>query len=265
MDPGFDTSSFERSFQMLPARTKTPVPEARVNASHRCPLCAGIVRAACADRQSRVRCPSCLQIVVLDVIHEECRETQGEPSSAPLAERGFGVSEVESPAAAKKTKQTSVGVKESAARRIQNLEERVAELERALAEMRDGAQSTSSRLKWMTQAAQPDLSPSRADALRHNLRTIAAHRIVIQFPSGDECARERAQWFKMVFEEAQWEVAGPHDCADCDVRRGLCMATAIPVPPLAAATFMALRAAGFAVDAAFDPKVNGQEERLVVA
>jgi hypothetical protein len=242
------------------------VNQSRVNAAHRCPLCAGMVRASLADRQNRVRCPSCLRVVVLEAVVAP-KET--EPESGP--ERG---SNGESPVLLPKAGPPLVSAtfqsprskpKENAAQRIVNLEQRVAALEDALAEMRGTAPSTSSRLKWMAQAVEPDLSPARAAALSHNLSTIMAHRITIQFPPGNEVARERAHWFKTIFERAHWAVEGPEDAPERDVHRGFFMATAVPVPPQAAATFMALRAAGFALDAAFDPQAETDEERLVVA
>jgi hypothetical protein len=172
----------------------------------------------------------------------------------------------ESPASpAKKAPGRPATAKENATRRMEILEQRVAALETALAEMRAAAQSNQSRLKWMPQAPEPDLSPARADALRHNLGTVAAHRILIQFPPGNELARERAEWFKMVFERAHWEVEGPRDAPERDVHQGFFMATSVPVLPRAAATFIALRAAGFGLDAAFDPQAGEDEERLVVA
>src|SRR5688572_26066527 len=65
---------------MSAGKSTHAVNQSRVNAAHRCPLCSGMGRASLADRQNRVRCPSCLQVVVLDPVGAS-KET--EPASAP--------------------------------------------------------------------------------------------------------------------------------------------------------------------------------------
>jgi hypothetical protein len=154
---------------------------------------------------------------------------------------------------------------DDSAQRIAALEERVAKLEASLAEaLSAAATSAGGRLKWIAEEPAPEFSSDRADVLCHNLSTVSAHRITIQSPAGDVVARERARWFKAVFERAHWVVDGPEDAPSANVaRRGLSLATPLPVPAQAAAMFLALRAAGFPLETAFDPDLPG--ERLIVA
>lgn len=150
--------------------------------------------------------------------------------------------------------------------RIDELEERVAKLEQMLAEaVSAAAASTPSRLKWLASDAAANFTSARAEVLRHNLSTVNAHPITIVTPAGDESARERAEWFKEVFEQARWPVRGPEDAPPGAGRRGLALATSLPVSPEAAATYLALRAAGFDLATAFDPELSSTEERLIVA
>ena len=227
---------------------------------HRCPACSGPVRAALADRDKKVRCPSCRKVVVLEPAgHSETPVLPGCAVEIALPSRPGG-------AAGEDPNEAGMGKKENANRRLDTLEKRVAGLEQALAEaLRAGSRQGTSRLKWLAQTQVPDLSAVRADALCHNLTSISAHRITILFPAGNEAARQRAQWFKLVFERAQWPVKGPEDAETSIPRDGLVLTTTLPVSPQAAATFMALRAAGFLLDAAFDPGVEREEECLVVA
>lgn len=150
--------------------------------------------------------------------------------------------------------------------RIDELEDRVAKLESMLAEaVRAATAASSSKLKWLTSDVTADFSAKRAEVLCHNLSTVHAHPITIQSPAGDERARERAEWFKGVFEQAHWPVRGPEDAPPSTRRRGLALATSLPVSPEAAATYLALRAAGFDLATAFDPDLGSTEERLIVA
>lgn len=150
--------------------------------------------------------------------------------------------------------------------RIDELEERVAKLEQMLAEaVSAAAASAPSRLKWLASDAAASFTSARAEVLRHNLSTVQAHPITIVTPAGDERARERAEWFREVFEQAHWPVRGPEDAPAEASRRGLALATSLPVSPEAAATYLALRAAGFDLATAFDPELSAKEERLIVA
>lgn len=191
-----------------------------------CPACGAAIKLAA--KASRVQCPSCREVVTLSA---------PPPPVVVPAERS----------------------------RIDELEERVAKLERLLEEAVSGAAAASaSKLKWLAGNVEPDFSHKRAEVLCHNLGTVSAHPITIQSTAGDDEARERAEWFKDVFERARWPVRGPEDAPPAATRRGLALATSLPVSPEAAATFMALRAAGFELATAYDPELGASEERLIV-
>ncbi len=179
----------------------------------------------------RVRCPSCREIVVL------------------------GATAAPAPAAVPPVPATHDQIAE--------LEDRVARLEKMLADvLRATAEAGPLRMKCPPQEATEEFTPARADVLLRNLSTVDAHEITIQSPANDPEAWDRAEWFKAVFERAAWPVRGPED-GPAD-NRGLALATALPVSPHAAATFLAFRASGFDLANAFDPTLGATEERLIV-
>lgn len=227
-----------------------------------CPACAGPLRASASKHPQKVRCPNCLQIVTLDPLTEAgAAETSPAPkrSSIPPAVSKGRASRAEP------SESEDPGVERvSAAKRIELLEQRVAALETALAETRATGNRETSRLKWLPQSPESDLTDWRADVLCHNLGTIPAHQITIQFRSGDENAWRIACWFKRVFERATWLAQGPVEAKE-PLAPGVCLSTTLPVPARPAATFMAIRAAGFALHASFDPDIRGDEARLIVA
>jgi hypothetical protein len=165
---------------------------------------------------------------------------------------------------ARGAKQASRKEKETQAQRLQKLEQRMSELEYTVAALRADWPGKASRFEWLPQLAGSEFSSERAEALRHNLRAITARRITIHYASGDEMARERAHWFKQIFEHAECSVEGPDARPVVTVQSSLYLATTLPVSPEAASMFIALRAAGFAVSAVFDPSVRSGEERLFV-
>jgi hypothetical protein len=209
---------------------------------HRCPACTAVVRATPAARKKKVRCPSCREAVLLESMDPLESETM---VSAPRAPVSSG--------------------EDDAAQRIDALEARVEKLEAALTQaLAAVGPSGVAKLKWVEQEPAAEFSPARADVLCHNLSTVSAHRITIQSTAGDTVARERARWFKAVFERAHWVVDGPEDAPPVTcARQGLSLATPLPVPAQAAAMFLCLRAAGFPLETAFDPDLSG--ERLIVA
>ena len=214
----------------------------RVSASdhavpHRCPACAAGVA-----RKRKVRCPSCREAVLLESMDPVEIETTVTATRAAVASGPDVVGQ-----------------------RIEALEARVATLEAALAQaLAAVGPAGAAKLKWVEEEPAPEFSPARADVLCHNLSTVSAHRITIQSTAGDTVARERARWFKAVFERAHWVVDGPEDAPPAsEARQGLSLATPLPVPAQAAAMFLALRAAGFPLETAFDPDLT--DERLIVA
>lgn len=201
---------------------------------HRCPACGASVKTTTPSQ--RVRCPSCREVVVLGAISAPPAPTPVPdlPTSAPPARD-----------------------------RVAELEDRVLRLEKMLAEaLRANAESGPLRIKCAPQEATEEFTPARADLLLRNLSTVSAHEITIQSPASDPEAWDRAEWFRAVFERACWPVRGPED-GPAD-NRGLALATALPVSPHAAATFLAFRASGFDLANAFDPTLGATEERLIV-
>jgi hypothetical protein len=209
-----------------------------------CPACGARIKAGASPRNKRVQCPKCREIVVLET---PAAKVSPAVTSAPGSN-------------------DTVAQQQS---RIEALEARVAMLEKAVADAtRAGAEkSETSILRWLPSQPAPEFSPEQADALRHNLSIMPAHRITIQFPSGNAPARERAEWFKGVFERARWSVRGPEIAAavSTNAQRELSLATCLPVSAEVAATYLALRAAGFQPISEFDPQLNEAEERLIVA
>jgi hypothetical protein len=151
-------------------------------------------------------------------------------------------------------------------RRIETLEARVAMLEKAVSEaVRAATQAVpASHFKWVADDPPPEFSPERAEVLRHNLRTVPAHRITIQFPSTDVTARRHAEWFKEVFEDARWAIKGPEHAPVIVAAPAISFASCLPVSRDVAATYLALRAAGFPLVSSFDPELRDNEERIVV-
>lgn len=207
-----------------------------------CPACGAKIKASPAARNRRVQCPKCREIVVLEM---------------PAAKNAPAVT-VPQPASDTATEQQ---------RRIESLEARVAALEKALA---DATRTIGENIKapmtqWQPGESPPEFSTAQAELLRDHLRIIQPHRITIQFPSDNAPARERAEWFRDVFERARWRVSGPETARVVSAKRELALASCLPVSAEVAATYQALRAAGFQPVAEFDPDLNETEERLIVA
>ncbi len=241
------------------------MPQARASkasASRPCPSCGSLLRSSATNRAQKVRCPNCLQAVVLE---PSAKATALPTPEAPT--RTTTVPTVSAPPSSLGdfTKRgESADENAETARRIDQLEQRVAALEAALAEAQVARNRENTRLKWLPQGAEPDLSDWRANVLCHNLGTIPAHQITIQFRADDEEAWKIACWFKRVFERATWLAQGPVEAPKDWPGNGICLATTLPVPPRPAATFMAIRAAGFALHASFDPDARGDEAKLLV-
>jgi len=207
-----------------------------------CPHCQAPIKTSPAVRSKRVQCPKCREIVTLK------SETPLAPvaSTAPAAE----VPNPPAPDAA-------------LLERIELLEARLLVLEKIIAAAGPELHRDS-KLRWLSKDESADFSAAQEEVLRHNLGMLPAHRIIIQIPIGNQPARTRAEWFKGVFERAQWAVSGPLDAGERAEPGSIAIATGLPVSREAASTFLALRAAGFSPAAIFDPSLEG-EERLIVA
>jgi len=138
--------------------------------------------------------------------------------------------------------------------RIELLEARVEALEAALRDSMEAARATASgaaprKLLWLTSEPghTPEFSPEQGRVLFHNLGSVRTQAITIRTPVGDHAARMHAEWFKAIFERAGWTVRGPEEIDPNSARAGLSLAVPeLPVAREAAATYFALKAAGFA-------------------
>jgi hypothetical protein len=191
-----------------------------------CPACGASIKAPSAARRRRVQCPKCREVVFIGLAPTPEPEA---PAPKP-------------PEAAAETQS-----------RIQSLEARVEALEAALREaMAAGAPraagNSGRKLMWVTTVPgeAPAFSPEQGQALFHNLGDVRSQAITIRTPAGDAAAQAHAEWFKMIFERAGWIVRGPEEIPPDTVTGGLSLAVPeLPVAKEAAATYLALKAAGF--------------------
>jgi len=150
--------------------------------------------------------------------------------------------------------------------RIDLLEARVEALEAAL---RDAMAATRTnvwnapqrQLIWMTATPGqlPAFSHEQSQALLLNLAGIRAQGITIRIPARDEAVRRHAEWFKSVFERAGWTVHGPEELPPGAHGVGLSLAVPeLPVNKDAAATYLALKAAGFDTNPVLDSAPRGE-------
>jgi hypothetical protein len=201
-----------------------------------CPACGAAFRIPGAKR--RVQCPKCREIVTV--------ELHAEPQSRhPVPPRPPG----EAPAAVDNA-------------RLDALENRIAALEGALKEALSAARGartstgTAGGLHWFSrpEGASSVIPPAQSQALVYNLSTLPRQAITIRFATGDIAAKARAEWFRAVFERAKWLVRGPEEIASGAAESELSLAVSdLPVAKEAAATYLALKAAGFDVTPVLDP------------
>lgn len=193
-----------------------------------CPACGAAIRATASSRRRRVQCPKCREVVYIE-------STLGpEPLPAP-------------PPA------PTVDTAAETRSRIDSLEARVEALEAALRDaMAAGrpapATAPQRKLVWVstTPGRGPEFSPEQGNALFHNLGSVRSLAITIRTPAGDAAARAHAEWFKAIFERAGWTVLGPDEVPANTAPPGLSLAVPeLPVAKEAAATYLALKAAGF--------------------
>ncbi len=208
-----------------------------------CPACGAEINVPTSRPRQKLQCPQCRQIIVLE--------------KPPI-------SEAPSPA----LEQVVDPLPPAQQERIAILEARVADLERFLANAIQPVirPEAPRKVRWIASGEAPNYTSEQADVLNHNLRAIRTHAIRIQFPFGDIEARTRAEWFTEIFARAQWRVRGPEDTRPEQLTAsGLSLATCLPVSPEAAATYLAIRAAGFPLATIYDQDLLSSEERLIVA
>jgi DNA-directed RNA polymerase subunit RPC12/RpoP len=220
-----------------------------------CPECGAGIKISRLSKARRVQCPKCRGVVTLPA------PAKPAPVSAPLPPESMAAA-APGPVSPEAPAIPMPDVR-ALQERIEALEARLAQLEKALSEATQEGRKPSG-LKWRGKDEPVDFSPAQEEVLRHNLQTLPAHRITIQVRSGDEPARTRAEWFKGVFESARWAVSGPLHSLVERPPGTLAIATALPVSREMADTFLALRAAGFVAKAEFDPSLSG-EGLLIVA
>jgi hypothetical protein len=194
-----------------------------------CSACGAAIKAPVSTRRRRVQCPKCREVVFL-----ESTPTQPAELTAPAALAPDMMAEERS--------------------RVESLEARVAVLEAALRDSMAAGRTVQPgpggrKLIWLTSDPDcaPEFSPEQGRVLFHNLGGVRTQAITIRTPAGDASARAHAEWFKSIFEHAGWTVRGPEEISPDTAAIGLSLAVPeLPVAREAAATFFALKAAGFA-------------------
>lgn len=193
-----------------------------------CPACGVAIKTPPSPRRRRVQCPKCREVVFIESSTAKPPELPQEAALPPDAV-----------------------VDENS--RIEMLEARVKALETALRQQTAPGQVAlpglvKRKLLWVTGAPgqAPDFSAAQGRALVHNLGTVGTQEITIRTPVGNKLAREHAEWFKAIFELAGWSVRGPEEISPDSACAGLSLAVPeLPVAQEAAATYLALKAAGF--------------------
>ncbi len=206
-----------------------------------CPACGASIKATPTARRRRVQCPKCREVVLI----ESTAPVEPKPAPAPPPPPATSADD---------------------RKRIEQLEARVEALE---ATLRDAMAATRTnvwnapqrQLIWLT--ATPGQSPAfsheQGQALLLNLAGIRSQGITIRIPANDEAARLHAAWFKSIFERAGWTVHGPEELPPGATGVGISLAVPeLPVNKDAAATYLALKAAGFETNPVLDSAARGE-------
>jgi hypothetical protein len=135
---------------------------------------------------------------------------------------------------------------------MESLEARVELLEAALRDAMTANRATAAgtiqrKLLWVTSTpGEVPFSAEQDRALFYNLGSVRTQAITIRTPAGDPAIRLHAEWFKVIFERAGWTVRGPEEIPPHETGSGLSLAVPdLPVAKDIAATYLALKAAGF--------------------
>lgn len=192
-------------------------------------------------RRRRVQCPKCREVVTLAA--DEA--TEGAVMAPSRAEND--------PATAEMLAETR--------NKVEFLEARVEALEAVLRDALAAVRTSMTnggerRLFWVTAApgGAPEYSAEQDRALLHNLSGVPVQSIALRIPAGDVIARAHAEWFRSVFDRAGWTVFGPDEILPLRPIAGLTLAVPeLPVARDAAATYLALKAAGFEPQPVLDP------------
>jgi hypothetical protein len=193
-----------------------------------------VIKMPPSAKRRRVQCPKCREVVSFD----------GTAAPQPELISASG-SAVETAAAEERSRVEDRN-------RIEALEARVEALETALAKLLEASQAAAEaggrKLQWVSGERAPvaAFSHEQGRVLSHNLGHVRTQAIEIRTPVGDNFARARAEWFKTIFEGAGWTVRGPEEVPVRAAAAGLSLGVPeLPVAKDAAATYFALKAAGF--------------------
>lgn len=219
-----------------------------------CSACGAVIKAPPSKRRRRVQCPKCREVVFIEAPIER------QPATAPQAETPPQLAVI--PAAT---------IDERS--RIDVLEARVEALEAALRDSMAARQTVppgtaGRKLVWFTSepAQVPEYSPEQGQVLFQNLQNVRTQAITIRTPAGDFSARVHAEWFKSIFERAGWTVHGPEEVAPGAAAAGLSLAVPeVPVARQAAATYFALKAAGFEAIPVLDSSLDSARGEVPAA
>lgn len=199
-----------------------------------CPACGAVIKMPPSVKRRRVQCPKCREVVSLDgtgMGQPELLSASGPAAGTAVAEERGRLED---------------------RNRIEALEARVEALETTLRKLLEASQAAASaadrKLQWVSSERAPvaAFSQEQGRVLSHNLGHVRTQAIEIRTPAGDNFARARAEWFKTIFEGAGWTVHGPEEVPLRAAAAGLSLGVPeLPVAKDAAATYFALKAAGF--------------------
>lgn len=217
------------------------------NAETACSACGATFKAPIARRRRRVQCPKCREVVFI-----EAAPTNEPEPEVPVQ----SVTPPSPPPAPPASEDRS---------RIEALEARVEALEAALRDAMAALQAPAPgaparKFIWVASEPpdRPSFSQEQGQALFYNLGKVRTQAITIRTPAYDHAARTHAEWFKSVFERAGWTVHGPEEVEPGAAARGLSLAVPeLPVAKQAAATYFALKAAGFEAVPVLDSALIG--------
>lgn len=253
----------------------------------RCPACgASITVSRSSSHRRKVQCPKCRDIVTLGPAEPLAATNPTDSAAMQVAELWLKFARLETldgriaalenitsqlvatnPTDAAAAQVAELWLKFA---RLETLEGRIIALEKAAtgAEPASAEEPASPRkLKWVPcdPVQSQTFSPELEEALLHNLRTFEPYAITIQTNFADAAARQRAEWLRSIFQGAKWIVHGPQEAPAEHQGHGLVFAVgAVPLPDAAAATLLAMTAAGFAIAPSLDLNLKRDEAALIV-
>jgi hypothetical protein len=246
-----------------------------------CPACGAAIKAPPSARRRRVQCPKCREVVFIESAAANQAAVDGSSALESVPERRIGDERTRIEQLEARVEALEAALRDSMA----SLRESMAASRDTVAALRDSVEaskqlapmpaaapvpaavtvarpaapnsetSTDRMMRWappeLGQTA--DFSNDQGRVLFHNLEQVKTQAIEIRTPAGDNYARARAEWFKTIFESAGWTVHGPEEVTLRAAAAGMSLAVPdLPVPKDAAATYFALKAAGFELNQVLD-------------